>query len=60
MLVSGEVAKRFGMQSQDLGRINRISKNTVLAKGQKIIVYQVTDPTRSERAEVAFRVAGVG
>src|SRR5262249_39750617 len=49
------VAKRFGMGSHDLARINRISYNTVLAKGQKIIVYQVADPTRSERAEEQWK-----
>jgi membrane-bound lytic murein transglycosylase D len=50
-----EVAKRYGMGSHDLARINRISYNTVLAKGQKIIVYQVADPTRSERAEEQWK-----
>jgi membrane-bound lytic murein transglycosylase D len=49
------VAKRFGMGSHDLARINRISYNTVLEKGQKIIVYQVADPTRSERAEEQWK-----
>lgn len=50
-----DVAKKYGMGSHDLARINRISFNTVLAKGQKIIVYQVTDPTRSDRAEEQWR-----
>lgn len=50
-----DVAKRYGMGSHDLARINRISYNTVLAKGQKIIVYQVADPTRSERAEEQWK-----
>jgi len=50
-----DVAKRYGMGSHDLARINRISFNTVLAKDQKIIVYQVIDPTRSERAEEQWR-----
>lgn len=50
-----DVAKKYGMGSHDLARINRISFNTVLTKGQKIIVYQVTDPTRSERAEEQWR-----
>jgi len=45
-----EVAKRFGMGPYDLGRINRIPYNTVLKKGDKIIVYQVADPSRSQRA----------
>jgi membrane-bound lytic murein transglycosylase D len=46
-----DVAKKFGMGSHDLARINRISYNTVLGKGQTIIVYQVADPTRSKRAD---------
>lgn len=50
-----DVAKRYGMGSHDLARINRISYDTVLAKGDRIIVYQVTDPTRSERAETQWR-----
>jgi membrane-bound lytic murein transglycosylase D len=50
-----DVAKKYGMGSHDLARINRISYNTVLAKGQKIIVYQVADPTRSERAEEQWK-----
>ena len=43
------------MGSHDLARINRISYNTVLEKGDKIIVYQVTDPTRSDRAEEQWK-----
>jgi hypothetical protein len=50
-----DVAKKYGMGSHDLARINRISYNTVLAKGQKIIVYQVADPSRSERAEEQWK-----
>jgi membrane-bound lytic murein transglycosylase D len=46
----GDIAKKFGMGAYDLGRINRLMHNTVLAKGQKIIVYQVADPSRSQRA----------
>ncbi|HEX5059148.1 MAG TPA: LysM peptidoglycan-binding domain-containing protein [Kofleriaceae bacterium] len=50
-----DVAKKYGMGSHDLARINRISYNTVLAKGQKIIVYQVADPSRSDRAEEQWK-----
>jgi membrane-bound lytic murein transglycosylase D len=46
-----EVAKKFGMGSHDLARINRISYDTVLDKGQTIIVYEVKDPSRSKRAD---------
>ena len=45
-----DIAKRFGMGAYDLGRINRIPYNTVLKKGERIIVYQVADPSRSARA----------
>ena len=45
-----DIASRFGMRKYDLARINRIDSSTTLAKGDKIIVYQVTDPRRSERA----------
>jgi membrane-bound lytic murein transglycosylase D len=49
------VAKKYGMTAADLARINRISASTVLAKGQKVIVYQVADPKRSERAEEQWK-----
>ncbi len=50
-----DVAKKYGMGSHDLARINRISYNTVLAKGDKVIVYEVVDPKRSERAEEQWK-----
>lgn len=50
-----EVARKFGMGSHDLARINRISYDTVLGKGQTIIVYQVADPSRSKRADEQWR-----
>ena len=50
-----DIAKRFGMGSHDLARINRISYSTVLDKGDKIIVYQVVDPKRSDRAEAQWK-----
>jgi membrane-bound lytic murein transglycosylase D len=50
-----DVAKRFGMGSHDLARINRISYDTVLDKGQKIIVYEVADPSRSKRADEQWK-----
>lgn len=46
-----DIAKKFGMGPYDLGRINRIPYSTTLKKGEKIIVYQVADPSRSKRAE---------
>jgi LysM repeat protein len=50
-----DIAKKFGMGSHDLARINRISYDTTLNKGDKIIVYQVTDPSRSDRAEEQWK-----
>ena len=50
-----DVARKFGMGSHDLARINRISYDTVLAKGQAIIVYQVADPNRSKRADEQWK-----
>jgi membrane-bound lytic murein transglycosylase D len=50
-----DVAKKFGMGSHDLARINRISYDTVLTKGQTIIVYQVADPSRSKRADEQWK-----
>jgi LysM repeat protein len=46
-----DIAKRFGMGSHDLARINQISYDTVLEKGQTIVVYEVADPSRSKRAD---------
>ncbi len=46
-----DIAKKFGMGSHDLARINRISYDTVLDKGETIIVYEVKDPSRSKRAD---------
>jgi membrane-bound lytic murein transglycosylase D len=46
-----DVAKRYGMGSHDLARINQISYDTVLEPGQTIVVYEVTDPSRSKRAD---------
>ncbi|MDB4954513.1 MAG: Lytic transglycosylase catalytic [Myxococcales bacterium] len=50
-----DVAKRFGLGSHDLARINRISYDAVLDKGQKIIVYEVADPKRSARADEQWK-----
>ena len=45
-----DVAKKFGMGSHDLARINRISYDTTLTKGQTIIVYQVVDHAGAQQA----------
>ncbi|MBK7533880.1 MAG: LysM peptidoglycan-binding domain-containing protein [Myxococcales bacterium] len=44
------IAKKFGLKAADLARVNHLSPRTVLAPGQAIIVYQVVDRGRSERA----------
>jgi hypothetical protein len=49
-----DVAKKFGMGPYDLGRINR-SRTHGAREGRKIIVYQVSDPTRSDRAEEQWK-----
>ncbi len=46
-----DIAKKFGMGSHDLARINRISYDAVVDKGQTVIVYEVADPSRSKRAD---------
>jgi len=50
-----EVAKRYGMTSHDLARINQISYDTTLEPGQKIVVYSVSDPGRSARADEQWK-----
>jgi membrane-bound lytic murein transglycosylase D len=50
-----EIARKYGLKSADLARINHISQSSVLDKDQKIIVYRVTDPSRSDRAEEQWR-----
>ena len=50
-----DVARKFGLKSHDLARINKISYDTVLAKGDTIIVYRVVDAKRSARAEEQAR-----
>ncbi len=50
-----EIAKKFGLGSHDLARINRMSYDKVLEKGDKIIVYEVADPSRSTRADEQWK-----
>lgn len=45
-----DIAKKFGMGSSDLARINQVPTTTVLEKGQTVIVYEVKDRSRSKRA----------
>jgi membrane-bound lytic murein transglycosylase D len=50
-----DIAKKYGMGSHDLARINQISYEAVLDPGTKIIVYEVADPKRSARAEEQWK-----
>ncbi len=44
------IGAKYGLTARDLARINRRSYKTVLDEGETIIVYQVVDKDRSERA----------
>jgi membrane-bound lytic murein transglycosylase D len=46
------IGKKFGLGKRDLARINRMSAETVVDVGQTIIVYQVVQCDRSERAQL--------
>jgi membrane-bound lytic murein transglycosylase D len=50
-----DIAKKYGMGSHDLARINQISYDATLDPGTKIIVYEVADPKRSARAEEQWK-----
>ncbi len=51
------IAKKYGLTDRDLARINRRPHTTVIDKGETIIVYQVVDRTRSERADKQWKAA---
>jgi membrane-bound lytic murein transglycosylase D len=44
------IAKKFGLKSADLARVNHLPPKTVLKAGDEIVVYRVIDRDRSERA----------
>ena len=46
-----DVGKKYGLSKYDLARINRMSPNTRLKKGDKVIVYEVVDASKSGRAK---------
>ena len=50
-----DIARRYGLKKLDLARINKISPDTVLDKGDKVVVYEVSDPSRSPRADEQWR-----
>jgi len=45
-----QIGKKFGLGKRDLARINRKSPETMVDKGETVIVYIVVDHTRSDRA----------
>lgn len=45
-----EVGKPYGLSARDVARINNKPHDTVLEKGDTVIVYKVVDKTRSKRA----------
>ena len=49
------IGKKYGLGARDLARINRMPHKTVLEKGETIIVYQVVDKTRSDRARKQWK-----
>ncbi|MBK9037024.1 MAG: transglycosylase SLT domain-containing protein [Myxococcales bacterium] len=50
-----QIGKRFGLGKRDLARINRKSPDTVVDKGEMVVVYKVVDRTRSNRAEKQWK-----
>lgn len=50
-----QIGKKFGLGKRDLARINRKPPDTVVEKGETVIVYTVVDHTRSDRAEKQWK-----
>jgi membrane-bound lytic murein transglycosylase D len=51
------IAKKYGLTARDLARINRRSHTTVLQPGETVVVYEVVDKTRTERAAKQWQAA---
>lgn len=49
------IGKKYGLTARDLARINNRPHSTELDKGEEIIVYQVVDRSRSDRAKAQAR-----
>ena len=45
-----QIGKRFGLGKRDMARINRKPPDTMVDKGEMVVIYKVVDRTRSERA----------
>ncbi len=52
-----EIGKKFGLEARDLARINRKSHRTVVEPGEEVIIYQVVDRSRTDRADDQAREA---
>ena len=50
-----QIGKRFGLNKRDMARINRKPPDTMVDKGEMVVVYKVFDRTRSERAEKQWK-----
>jgi hypothetical protein len=51
-----QIGKKFGLGKRDMARINRLPPDTIVEKGDTVIVYKVVDHTRSERAEKQWKL----
>jgi membrane-bound lytic murein transglycosylase D len=51
----GKIAKRYGLAPGDLARVNRLSANSELSEGQRIVVYS---PTPELPKEITAKVTG--
>ncbi len=55
-----QIGKRFGLSKRDMARINRKPPDTMVDKGELVVVYKVVDRTRSERAQKQWKQAPKG
>jgi membrane-bound lytic murein transglycosylase D len=51
------IGRKYGLSARDLARVNNIPPDATLEVGQKLIVYKVTDPSKSDRAAAQARQA---
>lgn len=51
-----QIGKKFGLGKRDMARINRKPPDTIVEKGETVIVYTVVDRTRSERADKQYKL----
>jgi membrane-bound lytic murein transglycosylase D len=51
-----DIGKKFGLGKRDVARINRKPPDTVVQPGETIVIYQVVDHTRSDRAEKQYKL----